>query len=163
MTFETYIGTHLDRLCRFSAVLTGDRSTADDVLQAVLERALRQWDHIGDVDSPHAYVRRMLVNEYLSWRRRMTRSVPVADLAALLPSSPDHADARGDAIELLGLVQALPSRQRAAVVLRYYEDLDIGEIASVLGCTESTVRSNIARALASLRVASATVSGREGR
>ena len=163
MTFEEYVDAHLDRLRRFSAVLTGDRGVADDVLQAVLERALRQWDRVGRATSPHAYVRRMIVNEYLSWRRRMMRTLPVADLTALLPTSPDHADAHGEALELLELIQALPRQQRAAVVLRYYEGLGDEEISAVLGCGTSTVRSNIARALATLRVDAAALSAKEGR
>ena len=101
---------------------------------------------------PHAYVRRMVVNEHLSWRRRHRRLVAHAQLDDLLPSVPDHAAQHAERLDLLERVGRLPARQRAAVVLRYYEELDDAEIASVLGCSTSTVRSNIARALATLRV-----------
>lgn len=155
MTFEQYLGTYRLRLARFAAVLAGDRELAEDILQAVLSRAFEQWGRVSAVPEPHAYVRRMLVNEHLSWHRKWGRVTPSADLADLLPYEPDHAEEQAAAAAILDLVQRLPRQQRAVIVLRYYEDLDDEEIADVLGCGASTVRSNIARALASLRVTTA--------
>lgn len=157
MTFEQYLDEHRLRLARFAAVLTGDRQLAEDVFQTVLARVYEQWDRVSAAGAPHAYVRRMLVNEHLSWRRKWGRVVPTPDLDDLLPVSPDHAVAHANTAALLALVQRLPRRQRATIVLRYYEDLDDEQIAEVLGCGVSTVRSNIARALASLRVTSESV------
>ncbi len=154
MTFDEYVTAHLPRLTRFAAVLTADRALAEDVLQTVLAKACAQWDRVSAADSPHAYVRRMIVNEHLSWRRRHRRLVAHAQLDDLLPSVPDHAALHAERLDLLERVGRLPARQRAAVVLRYYEELDDAEIASALGCSTSTVRSNIARALATLRVRS---------
>lgn len=156
MTFDEYVSTHLARLTRFAAVLTADRALAEDVLQNVLARACAQWERVGAVDSPHAYVRRMIVNEHLSWHRRRNRLVLVADLDDLMPTSPDHAAEHAQRIDLLARVQQLPARQRAAIVLRYYEGLDDDEVADALGCGTSTVRSNIARALAALRTTAGT-------
>jgi RNA polymerase sigma-70 factor (sigma-E family) len=155
VTFEEYVDAYLPRLSRFAAVLAGDRSLAEDVLQTVLARACAQWERVAAADSPHAYVRRMLVNEYLSWRRRRQRVVLMPDLDGLAQAMGDYAEQYAQRVALLQLVQRLPARQRAAVVLRYYEDLDDRQIAAVLGCTVSTVRSNIARALATLRVRNA--------
>jgi RNA polymerase sigma-70 factor (sigma-E family) len=156
VTFEQYLAMHRLRLARFAAVLAGDRDLAQDILQAVLTRAYEQWELVSAAADPHAYVRRMLVNEHLSWHRKWGRVTPSAELADLLPDQPDHADAHAVTAALLDLVQRLPRQQRAVIVLRYYEDLDDEEIADVLGCGASTVRSNIARALASLRVTSTT-------
>lgn len=152
MTFDEYVTAHLPRLTRFSAVLTADRSLAEDVLQSALVKACAQWDRVAAADSPHAYVRRMIVNEHLSWHRRRRRIVLLPDVDELLPAAPDHAAQHAQRLELLARVQKLPLRQRAAVVLRYYEGLDDAEVAETLQCGVSTVRSNIARALATLRV-----------
>jgi RNA polymerase sigma-70 factor (sigma-E family) len=156
VTFEQYVEEHRPRLARFAAVLTGDRDLAEDILQSVLARAFEQWDRVSASGTPHAYVRRMLVNEHLSWHRKWGRVTPTADLPDLLPDLPDDADARANAAAILALVRRLPPRQRAVIVLRYYEDLDDEQIAEVLTCQVSTVRSNIARALASLRVTTKT-------
>jgi RNA polymerase sigma-70 factor (sigma-E family) len=152
VTFEEYLAEHLARLTYFAGVLTGDRARAEDVLQTVLVRAYEQCDRVQAADSPHAYVRRMLVNEHLSWFRKWGRVVPLPELDELMPASADHAEGHAVQAELITLVRRLPPRQRATVVLRYYEELDDDEIASVLGCGVSTVRSNMARALATLRV-----------
>jgi RNA polymerase sigma-70 factor (sigma-E family) len=152
VTFEDYVVANLSRLARFAAVLTGDRTTAEDILQTVLARACAQWDRVNDADVPHAYVRRMIVNEHLSWQRRARRVFLAADLEDLLPAVDDGSEQHANRLALLERVQRLPPRQRAAIVLRYYEDLDDDEIATTLGTTTSTVRSNIARALATMRV-----------
>jgi RNA polymerase sigma-70 factor (sigma-E family) len=153
MTFEGYVRAQRPALLRFATVLAGDGYAAEDLVQIVLGKAYQRWDRIASIDFPHAYVRRMVVNEFLSWRRRLVRAVPTEDLDVLLPHTPDHADAHAQHLELLHLVNGLPKRQRAAVVLRYYEGLSDQEIATALGCGVSTVRSNLSRALASLRVA----------
>ena len=76
MTFEEFAAARLPAVLRFAAVLTGDRSLAEDVVQEVLLRASRRWDAIAGLDRPEAYLRKMIVNEYLSWRRRSWRLVP---------------------------------------------------------------------------------------
>lgn len=158
MTFEEYARAQRPALLRFATVLAGDGYAAEDLVQIVLGKAYERWDRIEVVDLPHAYVRRMVVNEFLSWRRRLLRAVPTEDLDGLLSHTPDHADAHARHLELLHLLHGLPRRQRAAVVLRYYEGLSDREIATALGCGESTVRSNLSRALNSLRVAAQPVS-----
>jgi RNA polymerase sigma-70 factor (sigma-E family) len=127
--------------------------SAEDLVQTVLARAHRGWDRIGSLEHPEAYLRTMVVNEFLSWRRRLTnRELPMAELIEPAPvDDVSGRQAQRDAAwRLLG---QLPRQQRAVLVLRFYEDLPDDEIAAVLGCSASTVRSNAARGLASLRAA----------
>jgi RNA polymerase sigma-70 factor (sigma-E family) len=150
-TFEDFLAARLEWLARFSRTLCGDRHLAEDVLQEVLLRAHRQWDRIGAADSPNAYVRTMIVHEYLAWRRKWGRQTPVAEVIAV-DSTGDPSDTHATRDELIALMRTLPRQQRAAVVLRYYSDLDDHAIATILGCTPGTVRGYLSRALATLRV-----------
>ncbi|MGH3067456.1 MAG: SigE family RNA polymerase sigma factor [Streptosporangiaceae bacterium] len=153
MTFEEFAAARLPAVLRFAAVLTGDRSLAEDVVQEVLIRANGRWDTIAGPDRPEAYVRKMIVNEYLSWRRRSWRLVPSGagtEVDGRLAPDPAAAHAERDAI--LAELARLPARQRAVLVLRYYEGLSDAEIAETLGCAAGGVRGYAARALAVLRV-----------
>ena len=94
----------------------------------------------------------MVVNEFLSWRRKWARIVPHAQVDLDQSDTPDHADRYADADESLAELSRLPKRQRAVLVLRYYGGLSDTEIAETLGCSPGTVRSYASRALASLRV-----------
>ncbi|WP_304045647.1 SigE family RNA polymerase sigma factor [Jatrophihabitans endophyticus] len=150
--FAALVAREQSGLLRFAAALTGDPGLADDVVSTVLSRAWERWDRVGSVQHPEAYVRRMVVNEFLSHKRRQKRHVVLFD--EYIDPTPDHAERSADRHELRGRLAALPSRQRAAIVLRYYEGLSDHEIAAVLGCADGTVRSLISRALVALRVAS---------
>jgi RNA polymerase sigma factor (sigma-70 family) len=99
---------------------------------------------------PHAYVRRMVVNEYLSWHRRRTRTSSRAEVEPTVIS--DGADERAERDAMIRRLAGLPRKQRAAVVLRDYAGLPDAEIALQLGCRETTVRSQIHRALNALRI-----------
>jgi RNA polymerase sigma-70 factor (sigma-E family) len=153
MTFEEFAAARLGAVVRFAAVLAGERALAEDIVQEVLIRAHARWDRIGRLDRPESYVRKMIVNEYLSWRRRSWRLVPSDDLEAG-PGGPgrDHAADHAERDALLAEVSRLPRRQKAVLVLRYYEALSDAEIAEVLGCAPGTVRGYASRALATLRV-----------
>jgi RNA polymerase sigma factor (sigma-70 family) len=101
-----------------------------------------------------AYVKRMITNEYLSWRRRRAnRDVVLSHpaLAELDPAVEDSTSRYDEREAMLGGIVRLPRRQRAVIVLRYYENLTDAEIAAVLGCAEVTVRSHVSRALTALR------------
>jgi RNA polymerase sigma-70 factor (sigma-E family) len=156
VTFEEFAKARLGALLRFSTVLTNDRGLGEDLVQDVMMRAHTQWDHIGQLDAPAAYVRRMLVNEFVSWRRKWARIVPRSDIAALMThrTEPDHADAHAERTAIADEIGKLSRRQRAVIILRYYEDLPDAEIADLLGCTPSTVRAHAMRALRALRVES---------
>jgi RNA polymerase sigma-70 factor (sigma-E family) len=155
MTFEEFVAARLPALLRYGMLLTGDPELARDLVQDVLAKSIPRWRRIGAVDEPYAYVRAMMTNEYLSLlRRRKLRTVPLTHDALdgpRAPTAPDPAD-RVDRDDLWRRLSRLPRKQHAVVVLRYYEGLTDSEIAEVLGCGVSTVRSHASRALATLRV-----------
>lgn len=153
MTFEEFAAARLPAVLKFAAVLTGDRGLAEDVVQEVLIRANARWQMIGSLPRPEAYVRKMIVNEYLTWRRRSWRLVlsgACSDIDGL--PAPDPAAGYAEREAMLAELGKLPRRQRTVVVLRYYEGLSNQEIAEVLGCTPGTVRGHASRALAALRI-----------
>ncbi|MEV0677075.1 SigE family RNA polymerase sigma factor [Actinosynnema sp. NPDC050436] len=151
-SFDQFVHEHQQGLVRYAVLLSGSRADAEDVVQEVLVRVYPRWGDLTPATA-YAYVRRAVTNEYLSWRRRWsTRHIRPAggDLpeGAHVDDLPEERDER-----LWRLLQALPRQQRAAVVLRYYEDLTDEEIAGVLGCRLPTVRSHVSRGLAGLRSA----------
>ena len=152
MDFAAYMRAQRPALMRFATVLTGQTWLADDLVSDVLDRAFERWDSIGSLAHPHAYVRRMIVNDFVSWRRRLKRTVPAADLTEHGGTVPDGATEHAERDAMIARLDRLPRRQRAAVVLRYYAGLSDAEIAAELGCQQSTVRSQIARALNALRI-----------
>jgi RNA polymerase sigma-70 factor (sigma-E family) len=152
MEFGEYMTRQRPALMRFATVLTGRVWLAEDIVSDVLCRAYERWDRIGAMTESHAYVRRMVVNDYLSWHRRLTRTTPRADVEPDTAGLTDGAEQRAERDAMIRRLAALPRRQRAAVVLRFYVGLPDAEIAEELGCRESTVRSQISRALATLRV-----------
>ena len=160
MTFEEFAAARLPGLLRYAVVLTGDRDLAQDVVQEVLARAQVRWSKIQRADNPDSYVRQMVLNEYLSWRRkwavRNIQSVGerLIDLSDRRGGSKDHADAVVDNDDLWHRLATLPRKQRAVLVLRYYEQLHDEEIAYLLNCAPTTVRSNASKALKSLRLQS---------
>jgi RNA polymerase sigma-70 factor (sigma-E family) len=149
--FEQFVSAQLPKLVRFATALCADRALGEDIVQDVLVRLHGRWDRMAEVDSPEAYVRRAVVNEYVSWRRKWARWVPHADVPDGGVAT-DFAEEHASRSELAGELAALPARQRAVLVLRYYGGLSDEEIARVLGCRASTVRAYASRALASLRV-----------
>ena len=152
--FDTFVITRTPVLLRFAYVLAGDTALAEDLLQEALVKVHRRWATVCRADRPEAYVRRVLINEYTSWRRlRRNTEFPTALLPDLVPIEAVEAAVVERDIVWRAL-QRLPRRQRAALVLRYYEDLPDPDIARIIGCTDGTVRSLISRALQSLRRAS---------
>ncbi|MEV6967431.1 SigE family RNA polymerase sigma factor [Hamadaea sp. NPDC051192] len=155
MTFDEYLTERLPALLRYATVVTCDPHLAQDVTQEVLARAQTRWARISAADQPEAYLKRMILNEFLSWRRRWRRH----RTSPLQPDSAIAADPATEVVqrwELLALVAALPLRQRAVIALRFYEDRSDADIANLLGCSAGTVRSLSSRAVASLRIALAT-------
>lgn len=152
---DDVVRTHLPGLLRYATVLTGDGHAAADLVQEVLLRAHQRWTRIALMGRPDLYLRRMVTNEHLSWRRRWhVRTIrPVSDdvLAAHADPLRDHAHRVVEDDEMWQRLDALPPRQRTVLVLRYYEGLSDTEIASVLGTSGATVRSHASRALATLR------------
>lgn len=147
--FEAWAEARVAGLLRFGYLVTGSQQAAEDAVQAALTRACEKWSRVSRTTNPDAYVRRMVVNEHVSaWRRTGRREVAVAAVRdAVIDPTRDVDDS--DAV--WRLCSGLPRRQRAAVVLRFYEDLEYAEIAALLECSETTVRSHVHRALAALR------------
>jgi len=152
MQFEEFAADRLPAVLRFAGVLTGDRALAEDVVQEVLLRASKRWEQLATLDHPEAYVRKMIVNEYLDWRRNWRLLFAGAAHEIDTRVTPDHAGQHAERDALLAELDKLPKRQRAVLVLRYYEGLSDAEIAEVLGCAPGTVRGYAFRALGKLRV-----------
>ena len=144
--FAEFVAGALPRLLRFGHVLTGNPAAAEDLVQTALGRSLRAW-RLHRIDDPQAFVRKVMVNSYASWYRRQgSREIVTADLPSR--DSTDDSSARLDDRDAVWrALLGLPPRQRAVVVLRYYEDLSELEIAAVMGTTAGTVKSQSARAL----------------
>jgi RNA polymerase sigma-70 factor (sigma-E family) len=148
-SYDAFVLARGPSLLRFAYSLTGDRGRAEDLVQDALVKAYRRWDGDVALDRPEAYVRRIIVNTFLSWhRRRSNREIPrtVPDRAV-----DDTTDAFVQRDLVWHLLARLPRRQRAVLVLRYYEGLPDVEIAALLGCAEGTVRSLATRAFQVLR------------
>jgi RNA polymerase sigma-70 factor (sigma-E family) len=151
--FDRFVAERQRSLFRFAVVLSGDPHLAEELVQSVLARAFERWSQVAAADDRNAYVRRMLVNEYISWRRVAIRSTPVAEFFdEQLADEPDHADRYSQAAELAEELDRLPRKQRAVLVLRFYAGMSFAEVAACLGCREATARAYATRALATLRI-----------
>ena len=153
MTFEEYVFARGAALVRFARLLTGDEHRAEDLVQDVLARAYLHWRRIGHTERPDLYVGRMLINGHHSWwRRRSNREIAHPNVGVDAAGRDLAADA-ADRDALWRLVVELPPRQRAVIVLRYYEDYDDATIAELMRCSTGTVRTHAKRALDKLHAA----------
>lgn len=152
--FEEFVLGRSPRLLRVCYLLTRDWSAAEDLLQSSLAKAWFAWDRIRD--DPEPYVRSVIANTYTSlWRRRWRGEVPTQDLPEPRPGTHRGGDATGavdDRDELWRALGRLPRRQRAVVVLRYFEDLTEAQTAQALGVSVGTVKSQTSKAMATMRV-----------
>jgi RNA polymerase sigma-70 factor (sigma-E family) len=156
--FDEFFRATWSRLFRTAYAVAGDAASAEDALQAAYARAYASWRRVIAADHPEAYVRRMVVNEIIGERRRgwWRRERPVGEPgASVRVESPESGITERQVV--WAAVQALPVRQRAVIVLRYYEDLSEKEIAAVLGCSPGTVKSQAAAALVNLRRSAAVL------
>ncbi|GAA1286670.1 DNA-directed RNA polymerase sigma-70 factor [Planotetraspora silvatica] len=147
-TFDDFVRGRGNALFRYGFVLTGDVDDAADLVQEALLRLGDSWHRVIRKDDPEGYVRTIMARQHISWWRRRRRERLMAD-------APDrgYTDVRLDGDDALWAELAtLPPRQRAVLVLRYYEDLPDAEIAAILGVSTGTVRSQASRALDKLRV-----------
>ncbi|MER7043772.1 MULTISPECIES: SigE family RNA polymerase sigma factor [Streptomyces] len=148
--FEAFVAARGPRLLKVAWLLTGDAHLAEDLLQTVLAKIWPKWHKIAD-SHPEAYVRKALVHTHASWwRRRWRGEVPHGELPDATASGDRYASVDLEQ-SLADAVRALPVRQRAVVVLRYFEDLSVEETAATLGCAEGTVKSQASKALHTLR------------
>lgn len=149
--FVEFVAARWSRLYRLAYLLTSDEAAAEDLLQSAMEKAYARWPRVRRLEEPEAYVHKIMVNAVVSARRRLGwQREWVRDV---LPDRPLQPEDRGvlDHALLWPLVCALPERQRAVVVLRYYEDLTERETAEILGCAVGTVKSQAHDAVRALR------------
>lgn len=149
--FRDYVLTRSTALLRMAIMLTGNRADAEDLLQAALVKTYRSWGKINDRAALDAYVRRAMVNTHISWwRRRRVDEYPTDELPDQVVA--DHARESDMAEVVRRALDRLPQRMRAAVMLRYFEDMTEPEIAATLGISLGTVKSTVSRAVARLRI-----------
>jgi RNA polymerase sigma-70 factor (sigma-E family) len=149
--FDEFVQSRGWALLRFAYVLSGDAHLAEDLVQEVLARMHRRWERVTAMEHAEAYVRTAIVRQFVSWRRRRSAGEAVV---AQVPEPPGPAEPQLRVLardQMWRLLAGLPRAQRAVLVLRFYCDLPDDEIAAYLGCGESTVRSQAARALARMR------------
>ena len=150
--FDDFVRTHVAALLRTAYLLTGgDGPAAEDAVQETLTRLYPRWAKVQRADNPVAYVRRSLLNTYLN----SVRSAPAHELVMRVVeergATSDIAQAAVDRDQIRRLIRQLPERQRAALVLRYFDDLSDREVGRALGCRPGTARSLISRGLATVR------------
>ncbi|MEU6787255.1 SigE family RNA polymerase sigma factor [Nonomuraea angiospora] len=148
--FADYVGQRHERLCRTAYLLTRDWAMAEDVVQHSLAKAWTAWSKIGD--DPDRYVYRIIVNTHASWWRRRWRDEVPTEVMPEGPTERDFVTAVTERDALWEAIGALPKRQRAALVLRYFDDMTPEQVAGVLGCSVGAVKKQLSRALARLRV-----------
>ncbi|MET7420406.1 SigE family RNA polymerase sigma factor [Dactylosporangium sp. NPDC005555] len=150
--FREFVRARLPRLSRAAYLLAGGHAQAEDLLQSALIKAADHWGKVSKAGDPEAYVRKILYHEHIrSWRRRRFLEHSTADV----PEKAAVGDETGRAELRLVLEQALAKltrRQRAVVVLRYFEDLSEADTAQVMGTSIGTVKSQTSHALGRLRV-----------
>jgi RNA polymerase sigma-70 factor (sigma-E family) len=144
-SFDAFVRARLPNLLRFGHALTGSSEAAADLVQDALERTLIAWSRLESRDEPEGYVRRIMVNRNISIWRKLRREQVMADV-----HDRGFEDRRFDH-DMWRALSTLPPRQRAVIVLRYYEDLSEADIARILGCSVGTVKSQASKALAKLR------------
>ncbi len=152
--FDEFVAARWVPLFRLAYLLTADAEAAEDLLQTAMERTFARWPTVVRAEAPEAHVRRLLVDAVIADHRRGAR--PREWLRAMgpkraVPAEKEEEDAARGHLLLWPLVCALPERQRAALVLRYYEDLSESDAAAVLGWSVRTVRSEAHDAMRALR------------
>jgi RNA polymerase sigma-70 factor (sigma-E family) len=149
--FRDYVTARSGSLLRMAYLLTRNLADAEDLLQAALAKTYQAWDRIEDRNALDGYVRRAMVNTHISWwRRRRVEEYPTDEIPDRAVA--DHAADSDLSDAVRRALDRLPSRMRAAVVLRYCEDMSEAEVAQALGISQGTVKSTVSRAVAKLRI-----------
>lgn len=147
--YSEYVAARLASLRRLAVVLCDDPQRADDLLQAALTKLYVHWGRARAADHPDAYARTVLVHEFVHERR--SSWVKRVSLVSRITDAPATAVDHDAVLDLRAAVAALPARQRATLVLRFFCDLNVDQCAAALGCSPGTVKSQTARALAAVR------------
>ena len=150
--FTAFVSARTPALLRSAYLLTGDQQLAEDLVQTALVRTEARWNRVVAGGDPEPYVRTVMYRLHISWwRRRRVAEVLTADAPDARDGTADFVDQLVQADVLRRALLQLPPRQRAVVVLRYFEDRSESEVAGMLGCSVGTVRSHNARGLSRLR------------
>ena len=149
--FTGFVREHTPALLRTAYLLTGNAQSAEELVQDTLVRLYPKWDRVAGADVPLAYVRRSVANGYINQQRRASRREFAYDDVPERIDPYDAVSQLADRDQIWAGLRHLPERQRAALVLRFFEDLSDEESAAALGCRVGTVRSLISRGLATLR------------
>jgi RNA polymerase sigma-70 factor (sigma-E family) len=148
--FTAFVAAHSATLFRTAYLMTGDYQRAEDLLQTTLVRLYQHWGRVEAMDRPVGYARKVLVNQATSWwRRRSSRESPT--MRREEHSWDGRLEGLAEHERVWAAVLALPPRQRAVTVLKYYEDLSEAEIARTLGVSVGTIKSQASKAMAKLR------------
>jgi RNA polymerase sigma-70 factor, ECF subfamily len=148
--FREFVAARSGALLRTAYLLAGDWATAEDLLQTALTKTYLAWKRLGRIEAVEPYTRRVLVNTATSWWRRRWHGERPTEVLPERPGPDQHEQAlERDA--LWQHVRRLPARQRAVLVLRFYEDMSEAQTADLLEISRGTVKSQTARALATLR------------
>lgn len=148
--YGEFVSTRAASLHRTAYLLCGDWQLADDLVQETLVHAFRHWGRVQRADNRNAYVNRILINEFRRRWQRYSGLTVRADTDRPEFAVPDVSDEVASRADLLRALVRLPARQRATVVLRYFEGMSERETAAVMRCTEGTVKSQCSRAISSL-------------
>ncbi|MEV8374510.1 SigE family RNA polymerase sigma factor [Kribbella sp. NPDC056861] len=149
--YVEFVETSSTTLRRTAYLVCGDWHRADDVVQDALYKLYLSWSKVDRSGNPLGYARRVVINAALDNGRRPWRREVPTDRPPELPRTDDPAGTQADRDEVLTALAELAPRQRACVVLRYYEDLSVDQTAEILDCSPGTVKSQAARGLETLR------------
>jgi RNA polymerase sigma-70 factor (sigma-E family) len=149
--FAEFVVARERALQRTAWLLTADWALAQDLVQTALVRSWPRWDRIRRRDNPESYVRKVMVNTWLTWSRRKWRGERAFALVPDSPAPGDHATETSVRVVVQQALAALTQRQRAVVVLRIFDDMSEADVAQALGLAVGTVKSTTAQALAKLR------------
>jgi RNA polymerase sigma-70 factor (sigma-E family) len=152
--FSEFVAARSGALVRSAWLLTGNRASAEDLVQTALEKSWLRWDRIVRKEAPEAYVRQVMLSTFLTWNRRRWRREIATEAIPEGEASGDEAGAAEIRLAVAGALRQLPRRQRAVVVLRYFDDLTEAQTATALGCSVGTVKSQAFKAVARLRESS---------
>jgi RNA polymerase sigma-70 factor (sigma-E family) len=149
--YHEYVTARLPQLRRLAFLICGDWHLAEDVVSTVLTKLYVGWRKVLRADSLDAYVRKMIIRSVVDERRRPWRRESPSEYGPPERAGADPTDSTADQLVLRDTLRLMPPRQRAVLVLRFYEGLNVAETATALGCSEGNVKSQTARGLAALR------------
>jgi RNA polymerase sigma-70 factor, ECF subfamily len=148
--FDEFMTSSWSSLYRTAVLMTGDAHLAEDLLQNTMGKVYKSWPRFSRVEHPRSYARTILANEVSSWWRKRSSSELPTEPWPEQTSTDGHDDRIAQADLMWQALRQLPARQRAVMVLRYYEDLTGAEIATALGISEGAVKAHAHQALRSL-------------